>query len=69
VRELKLEAGAVHRTVKDPWRDQAVLGKARDEGLGVPPLTVCRQTVSGQRVAEGGMIDQARADGGTSRWS
>jgi len=33
------------------WRDEAVPGKARDEGLGVP-------------VAEGGMVDQARADGG-----
>ena len=53
VGDASLEAGAGHRTVTAPWRDQAVLGKARDEGLGVP-------------VAEGGMIEQARADGGAA---
>ena len=36
VGDASLEAGAGHRAVTAPWRDQAVLGKACDEGLGVP---------------------------------
>ena len=51
VRDVGVEAVPVHRPVKNPWRDQAVLGKACDEGLGMP-------------VAEGSVVDQARADGG-----
>ena len=51
VRDVGLETVPVHRTVKDPRCHQTILGKARDKGLGVP-------------VAEGGMVDQALADGG-----
>ena len=51
VQDVGLEAVAVHRAVEHPGGHQAVAAKAGDKGLGVP-------------VAEGGMVDQARADRG-----
>ena len=51
VLDVSLKAGAVHRPVQHPRGDQAIVAKARNEGLSVP-------------VAKGRVIDQPRADRG-----
>ncbi len=47
-------------SIEHPRRVQPAMTQSRDEGLGLPPLTVCKQTVAGQRMAKRGVIHQTR---------
>ena len=51
--DVKVVELAVCRPVNNPRRVQPVMAQSGNEGLRVPPLTVCRQTVAGNEWPKG----------------